>query len=649
MHVNGLKWAALLGCLVTGAASAQMLPVEDFSRDYEFSDVALSPDGRHVAMAAPINNGLETQLKIIPLDGGTHVQGLRFIKQQHVHDIVWASNDRVIVSRAEKEPLREGLVSRGELWSSDIRGKDQEALFAYIPDSGNVTGKRKDQGFADVGYVIDDEQGNVLVSFVCWPGVCGEESSTTIFKVDPRTGSRKELERISKRASYSFDRNQRGRLRVTSDLEYNPEMSYRPTPESDWKPVPASLAGYSMSGVVFEQDNNTAYALISDKQEPAKLYRVDFAAGTRTLLQGRDDVAITGYLMGGFHGVPFAVYSDADKPSIRYLDNTSEWAKFHAGLMKSFPGQMVSLIDFSRDNRTVLFATWSDRTPGAYYVINRDTNKVQLIGERAPWFKAEQMAATRPIEFTSQDGVKLFGFLTANPKATGPQPTVVLPHGGPYGPYDNWGFDSEAQFLASRGYAVLQINFRGSGGRGEAFERSGYGEWGGKLVDDVADGVKWAIANKLVDPNRICIYGASYGGYAALMGPIRYPDLYKCAIGYVGVYDLSLMRKRDMNNGTDRLKRFIDNTIGKDEAKLAAMSPARNVDKIRLPVFLVQGRSDTNVPMEQFNALKNAFEKQGTPVETMVVAGEGHGFVKPENVAELYRRLAAFLDKNMPK
>lgn len=649
MNLNGLKWAALLGCLASGSAWAQRIPVEDFAKDYELSDIQLSPDGKHVAMAVPANNGLETQLQIVPVDGSGKVQVLRFMKQQHVHNIVWSDDEQVVVSRAQREPLVEQPSSHGELMSSDIRGKNQEVLFAYVPDNGTVSGRRKDQGFADVRFVLDKEPGNVLVTFTCWRSVCGEESPTVIYKVDTRTGNRKEVERSKEPADFYFDATGRARLRITYDKQDIPVLFYRPSQDSDWKPVPKNLAGYNMSAFGFEADNNTAYAMITDKGEPYKLYKVDFAAGKRTLLQGRDDVDVAGVLSAGFRGVPFGVTYNADKPGVRYFDNTSEWAKLHAGLLKSFPGQMVTPISFSRDNRVMLFSVWSDRNPGSYFVLNRDTNKVQLIAEAAPWLKPETMAPMRPVEFKSRDGEKLFGFYTAKAGATGPQPLIVMPHGGPFDVHDTWSFDRDAQFFASRGYAVLQVNFRGSSGRGLAFEWSGYKEWGGKLVDDVADGVKYAIDSKLADPNRICIYGASYGGYSALMGPVRYPELYKCAIGYVGVYDLKVMYDKDILNDTKYGRRFLDRTLGNDPAKLIAMSPARNVDKIRVPVFLVQGRVDRLVPMEQFNSLESAFRKQGTPVETLVVSGEGHGFVKPENIADLYRRMEAFLDKNMPK
>ena len=165
------------------------------------------------------------------------------------------------------------------------------------------------------------------------------------------------------------------------------------------------------------------------------------------------------------------------------------------------------------------------------------------------------------------------------------------------------------------------------------------------MQDDLADGVGYVVEKKLADPSRICTYGASYGGYAALMQPLRYPDLYKCAIGYVGVYDLQIMKKEGDIKDSASGRRYLDRILGTDEAQLKAWSPAQNVDRIKVPVFLAQGSIDRRVPMEQFNAMKNAFKAHGTPVESMVAAGEGHGFYKPENRAELYRRMIDFLDK----
>jgi dipeptidyl aminopeptidase/acylaminoacyl peptidase len=635
--------AAALVALPAAQAGAQVLPISDFARHAEIYSVSLSPGGDYVALAVPNEDGMETQLQVVKLDGSGNTQVLRFGRQQHVSDVLWSDDTQLVVSRAKMQPLKAQPVSYGELMSSDIQGKTQETLFAYVPDAGTKRGRRKDQGFADVVKVLDKEPGKVLVDFSCWQWVCGEKPPTAIYKVDTRSGHREEVERVGEPAAFDFDQTGRARIMTTQDDNDEPVLHYRPTPEAQWQPMPKALAGRSVGTTWFAPDNNTVYAVVSDHGEPGQLYKLDLAAGTRSKLAGRDDVDIAYLMYEGHDGAPFAVVYNADKPSIQYLDPNSEWAQLHLALLKQFPGQMLTILSASRDGQKVLLSTWSDRNPGAYYLFDRGARKMQLVAESEPWIKPEQMAPTRPVAFTARDGQKLYGFLTM--KGDGPHPMVVMPHGGPHGPYDSWGYDSDAQFLASRGYGVLQVNFRGSGGRGHEFEKAGYREWGGKIQDDIADGVHWAIDNKLADPGRICTYGASFGGYAALMNPIRYPDLYKCAVGYVGVYDLTVMQKAGDIPDTKSGRRYLSRVLGDDRAVLVANSPAQQVGKIKIPVFLVAGEDDRRVPMDQFNAQAKAFAAAGTPVETLVVDGEGHGFYKPEHREELYTRLAAFLDK----
>lgn len=642
MH-NRFLWR---GAIVTAACfamnlNAQVPSIEDFAKRSQISDIALSPTGNEIAMTVPSADGLESRLEIVPLTDTGKGRAFRFGPQMHVTDIVWTADDRLVVSKADMEPLKAAPYSQGELFTTDSLGEDQDMLFGYVPDNGIRRGRRKDQGFAAVSQLVKSQPGVALVSFRCWN--CGEEPDTTLFRVDTRTGERKEVERFRGATDFFADNEGVARVAVGADGNDEPLIKYRPTPDAAWLPLPKALAGYSMEPLRIAPDANTLYALISDSKEPEQLYRLDLAAGTRERLAGRANMDVGRVLFQGSKGAPFAVFYDAGKPSVDYIDKTSEWTQLHAGLMKLFPGELVSFVNFSRDDNTVLFATYSDRHPGAYYVIDRGTSNIRLIGEIQPEIDPKLMASTRPVEFKGRDGRTLFGFYTA--KTTGPHPMIVIPHGGPFGVYDRWGFDSDVQYLASRGYGVLQVNFRGSGGRGQSFLESGYREWGGAIQDDIADGVQWAIDNKLAEADRICIYGASFGGYAALMNPIRYPDLYQCAIGYVGVYDLALMFDAGDIKETKIGRRYLDRVLGSDTAILTANSPAKQVEKIQLPVFLAQGAVDRRVPMQQFDALVDAFRANGRPVETLVVKGEGHGFQKPENRVRLYQQMETFLDK----
>ena len=224
---------------------------------------------------------------------------------------------------------------------------------------------------------------------------------------------------------------------------------------------------------------------------------------------------------------------------------------------------------------------------------------------------------------------------------------VVWVHGGPHGPRDVWGFDAHAQAMASRGYAVLQVNFRGSGGYGERFEHAGYRKWGTEMQDDLTDAVNWVTAQGIADPERMCIYGVSYGGYAALMSAVREPDLYQCTIGYAGVYSLpGFFRWGDVRQ-SEFGRAYLDRVTPETDAEREAQSPGYNVDKLKIPVMLVHGVKDIRVPIQQYNFLRDRLEAAGIEPEfTVLERDEGHGFYDVEANVELYEKIFKFLDRH---
>lgn len=652
--MQGKTLARLAGALVLAAAPAvaQQIPVADFARYAQIDEVALSPTGEYLALALPTPDGKETNLHIVRLADNSTVKVLRFGQESHVRDVTWTDSERITVARARRYPMEEFTRSMGQLMSTDLTGENQRTLFAYVEDSSLIRrARKKDLGWAFLESTLPREPGKALVKFYCFRSECGEDADTVIFKVDTLTGDRKEVERIRDGDVDSrllYDHDGVARVAYSENLDGTPKMSYRSTPASAWTPVPASLAGYNISGGVFADDDNTLYALVSDKGEPAQLYQLDLAAGTRKKLAGDEHVSVDGLLTGGFNRVPFGVAYTTHKPLVQYFDSSSQWAQLHAALMKRFAGQMVYFLQFTRDDSKLLFWTSSDRVPGDYYLLDRaNGNKITQIGSRMPWFEGKQLAAMRPIEFNTRDGATIYGYYTAPLNAgAGPQPLVVLPHGGPFHVADSWGFNREVQFLANRGYGVLQVNYRGSSGRGHAFVTQAFQQWGGMIQRDITDGVKYAIDAKLADPERICIYGASFGGYSALMQPILNQGLYKCAIGYVGVYDLPLELRNEERSSED-VERWYARSLGTDTEALAKDSPALRAGEIKVPVMLVHGKADSNVRLNQFKRMDAALRDAGRPAETFLAPGEGHGFSNPDNIEEFYRRMADFLDKHI--
>jgi len=335
-------------------------------------------------------------------------------------------------------------------------------------------------------------------------------------------------------------------------------------------------------------------------------------------------------------------------PHYEYISSSdNETVKLHKSLRAAFKGQDIRITSHTSNGEEVIVFVYSSVNPGEYYLFNAKTNKAEFLFARNSWLNPQLLRPQQAVTITARDGLQLPSYLTLPDDSGKPAPMVVMVHGGPHGVRDEWGYNADVQFLANRGYAVLQVNFRGSGGFGPSFESKGYGEWGGKMQDDITDATQWAVQQGHADAQRICIFGGSYGGYAALMGVAKEPDLYQCAIGYVGVYDLATMFEKgdipDQRSG----KGYLRKVLGTDEAVLNARSPVHLADNIKAKVLLAHGGNDERVPVAHARMMREALEQAGNPPEWLLYQREGHGFADVEHRIELYKQMEAFLDKNI--
>ena len=339
---------------------------------------------------------------------------------------------------------------------------------------------------------------------------------------------------------------------------------------------------------------------------------------------------------------------DADRPGVWFDERI---AHIQEAIDASLPNA-VNRISWSRGLEMVLVASQSDVSPGTFYLLDRKTGKMEWLADRSPWIKSELMSPMRAVRYRARDGLEIPAYLTVPRDSPGKNlPLVVLPHGGPWVSGDSWHFNPEVQFLAS-GYAVLQPNFRGTTRYGWKHFSSSFKQWGLTMQDDITDGVLWAIQEGIADKNRVCIYGASYGGYAALMGLVKTPELYRCGIDYVGVTDISLnfdVAWSDFAN-SDYIHYDAKTLLGdpdKDREQWKAVSPVEQAAKIQVPVLMAYGASDRRVPLIHGEQMKAALEKNKQKYIWMVMPGEGHGFRKPENQVKFYRAVEEFLKENI--
>ncbi|HET6263546.1 MAG TPA: S9 family peptidase, partial [Usitatibacter sp.] len=312
----------------------------------------------------------------------------------------------------------------------------------------------------------------------------------------------------------------------------------------------------------------------------------------------------------------------------------------------------VNRLSWSRDRSLVVIESRSDVSPGAFYLLDMKGGKLEWLVDRAPWIDPKEMAPMQAVRYAARDGLTIPAYLTLPKGGEKNLPLVVFVHGGPWVDGDTWGFDPDAQFLASRGYAVLQPNFRGTTRYGWKHFSSSFGQWGLAMQDDVTDGVKWAVEQGIADPKRICIYGASYGGYATMMGLAKTPELYRCGINYVGVTDVNLFLTASWADyaDSDFIRYSVKQMVGdasKDAEKLKSVSPVEQASRIRVPVLMAYGGEDFRVPIEHGTRMRDALERNGLKPIWMVMPGEGHGFRDPKNQKEFYEAVEKFLAENL--
>ena len=360
----------------------------------------------------------------------------------------------------------------------------------------------------------------------------------------------------------------------------------------------------------------------------------------------RHPVVDVGPLLLDAENRAWGVRFDHHYSEVVYLLPNHPLAKKHAMLREAFPDHTIAFTSSTRDYDLSVAEISNDRKPGDFVLVDVAAKRIEPIASRRPALPPEQLGMMQPVELKVRDGTTLYGYVTSLPSAPKPGPMVVLPHGGPHGIRDTWRFNWEAQLLASRGYHVLQVNFRGSGGYGNEYLAAGFGEWGGRMQDDVTDATRWAIANGVADPERICILGGSYGAYSALMGAAREPDLYRCAVGIAGIYDLEAMDKYGDVRASRAGLRFMAQVLG-EPAERRARSPVRQAERIRAAVMLVHGVQDRRAPLEHAQRMRDALREAGNDVEWHAVQNQGHRISGRDERRSTYGRILTFLANHL--
>lgn len=574
--------------------------------------------------------------------------------RETVDSFQWLKQNQLLIKPAQISEGRDFPVWYGELFTATADGKNFKALYGYRA-GGDQAGShiKKAAPIRGTGHLISDLPDNedwVLIESHPW--ALSDSAHPSVLKVNLKNGVSKRV-MGSPIGNASFIASPKGQVHFATATDKDDiERVFQYVSDNDsWTEIAANTAKKgSMDPIEVSADGQSAYFLADTDKGTTGLYLYHFASKQRQAIYEHESESVGSVEFDESTGEALWVVHGSDN-SVHYLANEHGIVRARKMLNKAFSDQKL-LLDFTsitRDQKKAVFFVSSDRDPGAWYSVDLDKRKANLELEKNPLIDPEQMVAMKPIQMKARDGLTLNGFYTAAKRSTeaGKAPMVVLVHGGPHYVQDEWSFDPEVQTLATRGYAVLQINFRGSSGFGREFEIAGRGEWGRKMQDDVTDATRWPIEQGLVDPKRICIMGGSYGGYATLMGLIREPDLYRCGIDLYGVTDLE--EKYKNSDVADKLfgEAFLRSTIGSDKKEWDARSPSKLVDKIQVPVLLIHGGKDKRVPIKHSELMEKALKKAGKPVETLYFPNEQHGFYNLDNNIAAYEKVLSFLQANI--
>lgn len=618
----------------TIASAVKSYDVRDFFRYPERTAFQLSPDGGHLSFLAIHGGRLNVFVQTIDSLGRPSGEALA-LTQETTRDVLghcWKGGDRL-------------------LYVKDFGGDENYHVLSVPVEGGEPVDLTPYEGVraSIVDELLDDDR-HLLISHNR-----RNPQLFDVFRIDVITGESTLItENPGNIVGWMTDHASKLRVAIASD-GVKKTLLYRDDEAELFRPVVTTNFRDTVTPLFFTFDNQRLYVLSNRGRDRTAIFEFDpETAREGDALFEHDDVDVTGMSYSRQRRTLTTIWYADDYVQRHYLD--AETAQLYGDIETQLPGAVINIASVTRDESLLIVRTSSDRSPGTMWTYHTETRQLTKIADLMPWLKPDDMAQMRPVAYTSRDGLKLHGYLTL-PTDFDPDrtqgvklPLVVNPHGGPWA-RDHWGFNAEAQLLANRGYAVLQVNFRGSTGYGRAFWEAGFGQWGRAMQHDIDDGVDWLIENELVDPERIGIYGVSYGGYAALAGIAFTPERYAAAVDYVGVSNLFTLLESIppyWKPALDMMYEMIGNPNTEEGRRtLHDASPLFFADRIVTPLLVAQGANDPRVKQAESDRIVGALRERGVDVQYLLKQNEGHGFLNEENRIEFYETMARFLNTHL--
>jgi dipeptidyl aminopeptidase/acylaminoacyl peptidase len=626
-------FACLASTAIAAPAAAEAYPLEDFAKRPFLEEPKLSPSGEQ--MAVTIDAEGKPVLAIINLV--RRDQGMKMIRigEHRVRWYRWAGPDRLLIS------LRmEATVDGFETYAT--------RLVVYEVSTGKAT---------YLGYESQGGEGDRVIhvakdgSFALLTLERSVNTYPAVYRADLATGKMSVVVEPQEPILEWFA-DFEGAVRAGMGYQGGFVRMYAREPDGNHFRHVAGIRDEEFEGEIstirIPAASEKSLVMTNQKTGRFGLYEFDWSSGEiGKVVYENPAVDIDDFTLTEDGREVEAVFYTDDRPQVEWFDPTLK--EIQREIDEALPGRMNLIVSASQDRRKVIVRTLTPADPGAYFLYDRPQEQMSRLATPYEALKGRKLSAVTAVRYKARDGLEIPAYLTL-PEGREPRnlPLIILPHGGPYA-RDRLGFDWWAQFLANRGYAILQPNFRGSSGYGKEFLEKGFGQWGRAMQDDLTDGVQWLAREGMVDAKRVCIAGGSYGGYAALMGAILTPEQYRCAISWAGVTDLDQMLQYDkMQSYSISFRRWRDRVHGEDRQDLDRFSPLKLAGRIGIPVLAMHGTEDDNVPIHQGRAFSKAARKAGKNVEYLEFEGAGHQIEKSADRIRFLTAIEAFLAKNNP-
>jgi dipeptidyl aminopeptidase/acylaminoacyl peptidase len=642
-----LMWLVIF--FVLSPIASAVTPAQ-LAAESEYQDAKISPDGKHIALV--ISKDGRRKLAVVKSSNFKAVGGADFGDKEEVGEIYWANNERIVIEVLINEPWDDRARFYGELYAIDYNGKRGVMLYGHRAGERSIGTKMPKRGgivgHAEIISLLPNEEDQILIS--SRPQSANGGRTATVHRLNVKSGKMSNMVAGSPMSYGKFMADNSGSVKIAYGIDKDYHRRVYRFDEDKREYTEVDTGDFGGGWQPRAVDNSGEYLVYTDdnQQDKEGLFKLNLDTGERSHIFTDKKVDITDVSVTVDGSQAYAIRLDTDYPSYVMIDESGEEAKLFKYLLSRFAGHVIDITSRSDNGKKWIIKASNDTTASGFFLYDTKKDKFSLLFSNMAKIKKQELSESIPIHFTASDKTEIYGYITypVSVPETQSIPLVTLVHGGPH-LRDYWNFDPQVQLLASQGYAVLRVNFRGSSGYGSKIYYGSQKQWGDRVQKDIIEGTKWVMAQGGILSDKVCIMGASFGGYSAVSSATLAPDLFKCAVALAGVYDIEMMFEEGDIKGRLWGKAALTEEHGSDTALMHQHSPVNNVDKLKAPLLIAHGGQDERVPIEHAEKLMAELDKQGKPYEKFIKEYENHGFYNEQNRIEYYEKVVEFLGKHL--